>query len=75
MLDGVLHDRLHPASAGFVVVLPDRFFTKPESSGQFTLPKLPKGKYTVKAWHPIFGETSRRVDLLEQSDVELELKF
>lgn len=66
---------LHPASASFVVVLPARFYAKPDATGVFTLPKLPKGRYTVKAWHPIFGEISQQVDLLKQSSVDLELEF
>jgi plastocyanin len=66
---------LHPSSACFVVVLPDHLFTQPDASGKFTLPKLPQGTYTVKAWHPIYGETSRQVDLPKSGDVDVELEF
>jgi plastocyanin len=66
---------LHPATAGFVVVLPAQFYAKPDATGVFTLPNLPKGRYTVKVWHPIFGEISQQVDLLKQGGVDLELEF
>jgi plastocyanin len=66
---------LHPASAGFVVVLPDHHFAQPDATGTFALPELPQGRYTVKAWHPIFGEISRQVDLFQSDDIDLKLEF
>jgi plastocyanin len=52
---------LHPGEAGFVVVRSDRLFARPDAFGEFRLPRLAAGTYTVKAWHPTCGETSQRV--------------
>jgi plastocyanin len=56
-----LYCELHPEALGFIVVRPDRLFARPNASGEFRLPRLAEGTYTVKAWHPIYGETSQRV--------------
>ena len=62
-------------SAGFIVVVPDQYHAQPDATGAFSLPGLPGGEYTVKAWHPIFGELSQEVLLPGKKDVQLELKF
>lgn len=54
---------LHLEAAGFVVVRPDRLFARPNALGEFRLPRLAEGMYTVKVWHPIYGETSQRVNV------------
>ena len=54
---------LHPQAVGFIVVRPDRLFARPNASGEFRLPRLAEGTYTIKAWHPIYGETSQRVSV------------
>ena len=84
-LDSVLFDRagvvnlhcdIHPDESGFVVVVPNHAFTRPDSLGRFQLPpKLPKGDYTLHVWHPRLGEFSRAVTMPAHGDLKLELKF
>jgi plastocyanin len=64
---------LHPASAGFVVVVPGAF-ARADSAGSFTLPPLPPGAYVVKAWHPRWGERRARVHLTS-ADLAILLRF
>lgn len=66
---------LHPQSVGFVVVMPDATYSRASHEGAFQLPDLPRGKYTIKAWHPLFGETSSRVDLTGKKEIDLTLAF
>jgi plastocyanin len=66
---------LHPAGAGSVVVLPDRHFTRPRADGVFLLPPLRSGAYTIKAWHPIYGEATARVEVTSGRQVQVELTF
>lgn len=66
---------LHPASSGFVIVLPDRNYAQPDATGVFNLPRLPGGRYMVKAWHPIFGEIDQQVDLPDNRNLQLELEY
>lgn len=70
-----LHCDIHPREAGFVVVVPNHAFARPDSLGQFKLPKLPAGSYTVRAWHPGLGELRREVTMPRRGDVTLELKY
>jgi hypothetical protein len=70
-----LHCDIHPDESGFVVVVPNHAFTRPDSLGRFALPKLPRGQYTVRVWHPRLGEISRAVEIPKHGDVALELRF
>ena len=66
---------LHPLSAGYVVVLPNRFYARPNSRGGFRLAPLAEGTYTVKAWHPVYGETSTRVKVPNKGSATVSLAF
>ena len=66
---------IHPSMACFILVLPNRAFTRPKDDGSFSLPKLPAGTYTVKAWHPDFGEQSRTLKVPSSGEVALDLEF
>jgi plastocyanin len=66
---------IHPSMACFIVVLPNRAFTRPKDDGSFALPKLPAGTYTVKTWHPDFGEQSRTLKVPSSGEVALALEF
>lgn len=70
-----LHCDIHPDESAFVVVVPNHAFTRPDSLGRFVLPKLPRGQYSVRVWHPRLGEITRAVEMPRRGDVTLELKF
>jgi plastocyanin len=46
---------LHPNMQATVVVTPNRWYARPDASGQFRIPDVPPGKYTVVAWHKSAG--------------------
>jgi plastocyanin len=46
---------LHANMAAVIVVTPNRWSTKADTSGHFTLPQVPPGKYTIVAWHKTAG--------------------
>ena len=66
---------IHPSMSCYILVLPNRAFTRPQDDGSFALPKLPAGTYTVKAWHPDFGEQVRTVKVPAGGDAALDLEF
>jgi hypothetical protein len=66
---------LHPESWGFVVVLPDKLSARLGPDGSFTLPPLPEGDYTLKVWHPAYGEKSRKVSVPKEGRVDLKLAY
>lgn len=60
---GVAHVfcELHPNEVVYVVVSPDRWQTQPTANGSFTFPKVPRGTYLVRAFHPALGDVTKRV--------------
>jgi hypothetical protein len=70
-----LHCDIHPEELGFVVVVPNHVIGRPDSTGAFTLPKLPPGTYALRAWHPRLGELKRSFEVPKRGDVNLELSF
>lgn len=55
--------KLHSNMAAYVLVVPNRAFARPDSSGRFVLPMLPKGRYAVNVWHPDFPAIRREVTI------------
>jgi hypothetical protein len=70
-----LHCDIHPEEIGFIVVVPNHAFARPDSLGVFALPKLPPGNYTVHAWHPRRGEMKRAFAVPGRGGVDLQLEF
>ena len=66
---------IHPSMACFILVLPNRAFARPDENGAFALPRLPAGSYTIKLWHPDFGEITRNVRVPASGDVTLDLAY
>jgi len=54
---------LHPNMAAYILVVPNRAFTRPDSLGRFVLPTLPKGRYVVNVWHPDFPPIRREITI------------
>ena len=46
---------LHPNMAATIVVTPNRWYARPDRSGQFRIRNVPPGQYTVVAWHKSAG--------------------
>jgi hypothetical protein len=62
---------LHPNMASYILVVPNRAFARPDSSGRFALPALPKGRYAVNVWHPDFPTVRREVTVTGGESSEL----
>ena len=62
---------LHPNMAAYLLVVPNRAFARPDSSGRFVLPTLPKGRYAVNVWHPDFPAIRREVTVTDGERAEL----
>jgi plastocyanin len=46
---------LHPNMTATVVVAPNRWYARADASGQYRIPDVPPGQYTVVAWHKAAG--------------------
>ena len=46
---------LHPNMAATIVVTPNRWYAQSDGAGQFRIPDVPPGHYTIVAWHKTAG--------------------
>lgn len=46
---------LHPNMAATIVVTPNRWYAKSDREGQYRIPDVPPGQYTIVAWHKSAG--------------------
>lgn len=53
---------IHSDMAAFVLVAPNRAYAQPAASGEWALPDVPPGRYTLHVWHPDFGAFEREVE-------------
>jgi hypothetical protein len=70
-----LHCDIHPEEIGYVVVVPNHAYARPDSIGRFQLPKLPAGSYTLHVWHPRLGELRRPFQVPARGNVALEIRY
>ena len=66
---------LHPWMRAWVVVTDHSFYALSNDAGEFALPAVPPGKYTLQIWQETLGVTSREVTVgPEGARVTVELK-
>jgi plastocyanin len=66
---------IHSNMEGFVLVVPNGWFTRAAEDGAFELPPLPSGTYRVQAWHPDLGTKSVSVTVGENETRSVEVSF
>jgi hypothetical protein len=54
---------IHPWMHGYFAVLKTSHYTVSDGSGDFKLPNLPPGKYTLTAWHESYGTQTQDVTI------------
>jgi plastocyanin len=59
---------LHPNMAATIVVTPNRWYARPDRSGQYLIPNVPPGHYTVVAWHKSAGFFRKQIVIEEGHD-------
>jgi plastocyanin len=63
---------LHSNMAAAIVVTPNRWATRADGNGAFSLKDVPPGTYKVVAWHKAAGTFRKTVTIGEQSDAEVD---
>lgn len=66
---------LHPWMRAYFVVLNTSHFAVTGNDGRFSLPDLPPGRYTVTAWHEVFGTRSQEITVVEGQPLTLDFVF
>lgn len=52
---------VHPWMGAFVAIMDHPYFNVTNERGEFTLPSLPEGQYTIEAWHEVFGTLTQEL--------------
>ena len=66
---------LHPWMRGVLAVFKNSHHAITDSNGAFTLPDLPAGKYTVTAWHELYGTQSKEITIAAGENKDLNFSF
>ena len=66
---------IHPWMRGYFVVLQTNYFAVTGEDGRFRLPELPPGKYTVTAWHEVFGTRSKEITAGDGQQISVDFVF
>jgi plastocyanin len=66
---------LHSWMRGVLAVFKNSHHTVTDENGAFTLPDLPAGKYTVTAWHELYGNQSKEVVVPSAENKDLSFVF
>lgn len=66
---------VHPWMKGFVGVVSHPFFAVTKRDGAFELKDLPAGKYTIEAWHEVYGTQEKEIEITEDKDITVEFTF
>jgi Carboxypeptidase regulatory-like domain len=66
---------LHPWMRGVLAVFKNSHHAVTDSTGSFTLPELPPGKYTITAWHEVYGTQSKEITIAPGQNAELNFVF
>jgi len=64
----------HAWMRGYIFVFDHPFFAVSDSKGFFTMPDLPAGTYTLKAWHEKADLNTIEVKVPEEGEVRIDLE-
>jgi hypothetical protein len=66
---------LHPWMRAYFAVLKTSHFAVTGENGRFTLPDLPPGRYTVTAWHEVYGTRSQEITIGDGQQLSIDFVF
>ena len=66
---------IHPWMHGYFAVLKTSHFDVSKEDGEFKLPNLPPGKYTITAWHESYGTKTADVTITGNETKDVNFSF
>jgi hypothetical protein len=66
---------VHSWMNAYVGVLEHPYFAVSDASGEFALPKLPPGTYTIEVWHERFGTQTQQVTVADNDSKDLTFTY
>ena len=67
--------RLHPNMSAAVLVVPNRYYARPDTAGNFELGGVPPGDYRMVTWHKSAGTQTNSVRVPAAGVVEVSVLF
>ena len=64
----------HPGMSAFIIVSPSSYFAETNAAGDYALPNVPDGPYTITAWHEGKKVQSKKITVSGDSTVDLTLQ-
>jgi plastocyanin len=64
---------VHPEMSAYVIVTPTPYLAQTDESGNFRIPAVPDGSYTVTAWHEGYKSQTKPVTVASDAKVEFTL--
>lgn len=64
-----IYCHLHPNMGAVVVVTPNRWYARPDRNGEYKIPDVPPGQYTLVAWHKSAGFFRKTITVESGQDV------
>jgi plastocyanin len=61
---------VHGWMSGWIVATPNPYFAVTDNSGNFKLPDVPAGSYTVEVWHEKLGKSTQKVTVKAKEDAK-----
>jgi plastocyanin len=71
----VVRCEIHSGMKAYILVVANPYFAVPGGDGAFSIPDVPAGTYTVKAWHPDFGYQERSVSVPASGSASVNFAF
>lgn len=65
---------VHDEMLAFILVLENPYYALTDSSGRFTIPSVPPGRYPVKVWHEKFTAPAKTVEVVEDRPTQVEFQ-
>ena len=66
---------VHPWMGAYVAVMDHPYFSVTNSQGEFTIKNLPEGKYTIEAWHEVYGTKKQEIAVTKNGMTPLTFIF
>lgn len=66
---------IHADMSGIIMVLPNAFYTAPDSAGHYVMENVPAGDYTIVGWHERTKPASYRVRVVAGRTTTIDFKL
>jgi hypothetical protein len=66
---------VYPWMRSFIVVTDHPYFAVSEADGTFQIAKVPAGKYTLEAWHSVYGVKKGTVTVIDGQTADLSFSY